>query len=155
MLHIWSKLWTEKRKEKWWQKREGGVWCCPWKAGATIGIHNIYYIKIAYLMLSLTMRWFISETCENSPVTQTPSEPLTWGWETHESIDMGAWRMLHTSPQPCCLLPLSSPNSSTPFPASNMLSSATLELFLVFWKFLLTAARRRHIFCFLLFTWAT
>lgn len=113
-------------------------------------------------MLSLTMRWFISVIWANSPDAQTPSAPRTWsGWEKQESAENGTSTTLYNTENPLiqrtrdedllsiwCWWPCPAKiGSSARFPPPiTMLSSATLGLFLMFWRFCLIVASPRHIF---------
>lgn len=91
-------------------------------------------------MLSLTIKWFISDIWANSVDTQTLSvAPLTWGWEQkHETRERGALTTLQITEMPFQdpreddLLSMKIPLFPTP---PYMFSSATRGLFFMFADF--------------------
>lgn len=92
-------------------------------------------------MPSLTIRWFISGIRPNSPDAHAPSTPLARGAEKQASIDAEARQSPYTAEIPPGLRRAS---AAAP-PAATTLSSATLGLFRMFWRFRLTDTRIRHI----------
>lgn len=103
-------------------------------------------------MLSLTIKWFISEIWANSWLdTHTPSVPLTWGWDKQENKERGALTTLQITENPFHdpwdLLVLMKIGISPPvLLLFTMFSSATRWVFLMFWRFRRKTTSIRHIF---------